>query len=151
MTGTITILAAIAQQVRLDVLTLLAKGPSEGQTSGDLATQLGVQPSSMSTHLGVLAAAGLVSARKVGRRVIYFIERDMIGETLGALAARFADGAAPSPTYYSSTRITAAAGPTATATANDRFPPEFPRPPAAARPWGPSLGILQPPIVRNLR
>ena len=89
MSSIVTVLNALGQQTRLDVLTLLARGPVDGQTSGDLALQTQVPANSMSTHLGVLAAAGLVSQRRWGRRVIYRIVRENLDSALDSLTARF--------------------------------------------------------------
>jgi DNA-binding transcriptional ArsR family regulator len=43
----------------------------EPATTSALAARLGVSPASVSEHLGVLRRAGLVAARRDGRRVLY--------------------------------------------------------------------------------
>lgn len=91
MRDMIAVVLALGQETRLEALTLLSCGPADGQTSGDLALQAGVTASSMSTHLAILAAAGLVSSVKSGRNVTYRIERGPIGSALSNLAARTLD------------------------------------------------------------
>ncbi|MCW3063187.1 MAG: transcriptional regulator, partial [Solirubrobacterales bacterium] len=46
----------------------------------DLAARLGASPAGVSEHLGVLRRAGLVTARRAGRRVVY--ARSPAGEAL---------------------------------------------------------------------
>jgi DNA-binding transcriptional ArsR family regulator len=60
-------LAAALGQRRAAVLATL----DVPQSTRDLATRLGVVPSSVSTHLGVLRDAGLVTAQRAGRLVLY--------------------------------------------------------------------------------
>lgn len=91
MKSIIAILSALGQQTRLEVLTLLGRGPVEGLTSGDLAMLARVPANSMSTHLAILAAAGLVSATRNGRKVTYCIERQAVEGALDNLSARLDD------------------------------------------------------------
>jgi ArsR family transcriptional regulator len=64
-------LAALAQSTRLDVFRLLAKHEPEGLAAGDIAKALAVPQNTMSSHLGILSRAGLVTARRYSRSIIY--------------------------------------------------------------------------------
>ena len=55
-------------------------------STSDLAGRFGMSPPAVSRHLSVLQRAGLVSAERQGRRVLYRLNRDAL---LNALA-RFA-------------------------------------------------------------
>lgn len=66
--------AALAQTSRLEVFRRLVRRGSEGMAAGDIARALGVPHNTMSSHLAVLAAAGLVTPRREGRSVIYAID-----------------------------------------------------------------------------
>ncbi len=64
-------LAALAQSTRLDVFRLLVKHEPEGLAAGDVARALAVPQNTMSSHLAVLSRAGLVSAQRFSRSIVY--------------------------------------------------------------------------------
>src|SRR5450432_3403024 len=64
-------LAALAQPTRLDVFRLLVKREPEGLAAGDIAKALAVPQNTMSSHLSILSRAGLVSAQRHGRSIVY--------------------------------------------------------------------------------
>ncbi|MGH6711444.1 MAG: ArsR/SmtB family transcription factor [Bradyrhizobium sp.] len=64
-------LAALAQPTRLDVFRLLVKHEPEGLAAGDIAKVLAVPQNTMSSHLAILSRAGLVTARRFSRSIIY--------------------------------------------------------------------------------
>jgi ArsR family transcriptional regulator, arsenate/arsenite/antimonite-responsive transcriptional repressor len=64
-------LAALAQSTRLDVFRLLAKHEPEGLAAGDIAKTLAVPQNTMSSHLGILSRAGLVTAQRFSRSIVY--------------------------------------------------------------------------------
>ena len=64
-------LAALAQPTRLDVFKLLVKGEPDGLAAGDIARALAVPQNTMSSHLSILSRAGLVSAQRFGRSIVY--------------------------------------------------------------------------------
>jgi len=70
-TETITALAALAQPTRLDAFRRLVVAEPEGIAAGDLARQLGVPQNTLSTHLAILARAGLVSGERQSRSIVY--------------------------------------------------------------------------------
>ena len=67
----VTALAALAQETRLAAYRVLVAAGEAGLPAGEIATQLGVPPATLSFHLKELAHAGLVSSRSEGRFVIY--------------------------------------------------------------------------------
>jgi len=67
----ILVLAALAQATRLDVFRLLVKHEPEGIAAGDIARALAVPQNTMSSHLAILSRAGLVSARRFSRSIVY--------------------------------------------------------------------------------
>lgn len=68
---TILALAALAQSTRLDVFRLLVKHEPDGLAAGDIASALAVPQNTMSSHLAILARAGLVTSRRSGRSIAY--------------------------------------------------------------------------------
>lgn len=64
-------LAALAQSTRLDVFRLLVKSEPEGLAAGDIAKTLEVPQNTMSSHLAILARAGLVVSQRQSRSIIY--------------------------------------------------------------------------------
>ena len=68
---TIDALAALAQATRLDAFKLLVRHEPDGLPAGDIATELGVPHNTMSTHLAILARAGLIESERQGRTVLY--------------------------------------------------------------------------------
>jgi DNA-binding transcriptional ArsR family regulator len=67
----IAALAALAQPTRLDVFKLLVKHEPDGLAAGDIARMLAVPQNTMSSHLSILSRAGLVSAQRFGRSIVY--------------------------------------------------------------------------------
>jgi ArsR family transcriptional regulator, arsenate/arsenite/antimonite-responsive transcriptional repressor len=64
-------LAALAQPTRLDVFRLLVQHEPEGLAAGDIAKTLAVPQNTMSSHLSILSRAGLVSAQRFSRSIVY--------------------------------------------------------------------------------
>ncbi len=64
-------LAALAQSTRLDVFRLLVKQEPKGLAAGDIARALAVPQNTMSSHLSILSRAGLVSAQRFSRSIVY--------------------------------------------------------------------------------
>lgn len=85
MADIVSVLAALAQETRLTVLTLLARGPADGQTSGRVATQARVAANSMSTLLRILEQAGLVRGMRAGREIIYRLDTASVQVALSSL------------------------------------------------------------------
>jgi DNA-binding transcriptional ArsR family regulator len=75
-------LAALAHPTRLSTFRLLARHEPEGVSTGRLVEAIGLTQSTFSTHLAVLAKAGLVHAEKRGRN---FIQRANIEAIRGLM------------------------------------------------------------------
>lgn len=86
--------AALAQATRLNTFRLLVRHAPEGLAAGDIARRMGVPQNTMSSHLAHLARAGLISARRDGRRVLYAADIDGIRELIGYLTADCCGGRA---------------------------------------------------------
>ncbi len=73
-------LAALAHPTRLAAFRLLVRNEPDGLSTGELVERSGLTQSTFSTHLAVLAKAGLVRSDKQGRNQIQRAE-------IGALSA----------------------------------------------------------------
>jgi DNA-binding transcriptional ArsR family regulator len=78
-------LGALAHAGRLEVFRLLVRAGPEGLAAGEIARATGSLPNTLSTNLNILAAAGLVSARREGRSIIYTAGYDAMRELLAFL------------------------------------------------------------------
>jgi DNA-binding transcriptional ArsR family regulator len=78
----ITALSALAHPGRLEVFKLLVRAGPDGMAAGEIARATGSLPNTLSTNLNILAAAGLASARREGRSVIYTAGYDRMRELL---------------------------------------------------------------------
>lgn len=67
-------LAALAQPTRLEVFRLLVRHEPKGLPAGEIARRLAVPQNTMSSHLAVLSRAGLVSAERFSRSIVYRAE-----------------------------------------------------------------------------
>lgn len=78
-------LSALAHPGRLEVFRLLVQAGAEGMAAGDIARATGSLSNTLSTNLGILAAAGLVVARRDGRSIIYAAGYDQMRGLLAFL------------------------------------------------------------------
>jgi len=74
--ATINALAALAQPTRLAAFRLVVEHEPHGLPAGEIARRLEVPQNTMSTHLAHLTRAGLLTADKQGRTIIYRAEID---------------------------------------------------------------------------
>lgn len=103
-------LSALGQETRLAVFRLLVRAGPDGLPAGRIARDLAVPPSTLSAHLAQLERAGLLSARRAERQIIYAVDfagtRRLFAflledccqgrpELCGSLVAQPASGAAP--------------------------------------------------------
>lgn len=79
-------LSALAQSTRLDAFRLLVTHVPVGLPSGEAAVALGVPQNTLSTHLSILAHAGLVTAERQGRSMIYHASLDALSALMLFLA-----------------------------------------------------------------
>jgi DNA-binding transcriptional ArsR family regulator len=71
--------AALAQSTRLDVFRLLVKHEPEGLAAGEIAKALAVPQNTMSSHLAILARAGLVMSERKSRSIVYRADLARLG------------------------------------------------------------------------
>lgn len=71
-------LGSLSQTSRMQAFRLLVRHAPAGLAAGDVARLLGVPQNTMSSHLGNLQRAGLVTATRQGRTVIYRAEIDRL-------------------------------------------------------------------------
>jgi len=78
-------LSALSQPTRLETFRLLVRSGPDGMPAGEIARNLEVPHNTMSSHLSILANAGLVASRREGRSVIYGVDFDGTRHLLGYL------------------------------------------------------------------
>jgi ArsR family transcriptional regulator len=64
-------LAALGQPTRLEIFRLLVRKEPEGLAAGAVAETVGCPHNTFSTHIAILARAGLVRGSRQGRTIIY--------------------------------------------------------------------------------
>lgn len=87
-------LAALSHPTRLDAFRLLVRHEPDGLATGDLVEASGLTQSTFSTHLAVLAKAGLVTAEKKGRHQIQRANIDTLRKLMMFLAKDCCEGRA---------------------------------------------------------
>lgn len=90
----IQMMSALAQPTRLAVFSALAKHQPGGLAVGQLAKLVETPPNTMSTHLAILARAGLVVPERSGRVVTYSVAPGVIKHLALFLLKRGSDGTA---------------------------------------------------------
>lgn len=70
-TDAVAALLALGQDVRLDVFRLLVQAGRRGLPAGKVAEALELAPNTLSFHLDRLRQAGLVTACREGRSILY--------------------------------------------------------------------------------
>lgn len=63
--------AALAQETRLQAFRMMVEAGASGLPAGIISEELGLPHNSLSFHLAHLTEAGLIEARKDGRKIIY--------------------------------------------------------------------------------
>ena len=79
----LSVLAALAHPARLATFRLLVTHEPDGLSTGQLVEQSGLTQSTFSTHLAVLAKAGLVTSEKRGRQQIQRVNIDALRALIG--------------------------------------------------------------------
>ncbi len=80
-------LSALAQQHRLAVFRMLVRAGPAGMPAGEIARQVGIPSNTMSTHLAILARAGIVESHRESRSVIYRVDTNGVQRLLEFLVA----------------------------------------------------------------
>ena len=69
-------LAALGQPTRLQIFRLLMRAEPAGRQAGAIAEALGCPHNTLSSHIAILARAGLVRGTRDGRSIIYRADLD---------------------------------------------------------------------------
>lgn len=85
-------LGALAQETRLQAFRTLVQAGPAGCPAGTLADALGVPPTTLSFHLSQLANAGLVTARRDGRSILYAADFDRMNALIGFMTENCCGG-----------------------------------------------------------
>lgn len=91
-TATIAALAALAQETRLDVYRLLVQAGPAGLPAGRIGAQLDLALPTLSFHLAQLKHAGLVTARRASRSIIYAANYAAMNDMLAYLTENCCQG-----------------------------------------------------------
>jgi DNA-binding transcriptional ArsR family regulator len=75
MTDATTIFKAISDPSRRQILQMLRPGEL---AAGEIAGAFDMAAPSVSKHLSILKAAGLIKERRVGNRILYSLEADQL-------------------------------------------------------------------------
>jgi ArsR family transcriptional regulator, arsenate/arsenite/antimonite-responsive transcriptional repressor len=85
-------LAALAQETRLDVFRLLVQRGFDGMPAGAIGARLGQPSPTLSFHLNQLRFAGLVTARRASRSIIYAANFKAMNDLLAYLTENCCGG-----------------------------------------------------------
>lgn len=72
-----SILSALAEQNRLNIVEILRKGP---HTVGELVQETGLRQPQISKHLRVLSEAGIVQVKPIANRRVYELRKEAFAE-----------------------------------------------------------------------
>jgi ArsR family transcriptional regulator, arsenate/arsenite/antimonite-responsive transcriptional repressor len=92
-TDAVAALAALAQDNRLDVFRLLVQAGPQGMPAGAVAEALELAPNTLTFHFDRLRMAGLVTARRDGRSVIYAAQYEKMNALIAFLTENCCRGA----------------------------------------------------------
>ncbi len=81
----IAALGALAHETRLAVFRLLVQRGPDGLSAGTIAHALDLTPSSLTFHLQQLMHAGLITQRRMSRRLIYATDFSVMNALMGYL------------------------------------------------------------------
>jgi len=71
-------LQSLAHETRLEVFRLLVRAGHNGLTAGDISAALSVPPPTLTFHLKILSAAGVVERKRDGRQQWYSVRFDQL-------------------------------------------------------------------------
>jgi ArsR family transcriptional regulator, arsenate/arsenite/antimonite-responsive transcriptional repressor len=77
--------AALSQETRLAIVRLLVRAGPDGMAAGAVAEAVDASPSNVSFHLKDLEHAGLVTARRESRSIIYAANYDTLRDLIAFL------------------------------------------------------------------
>lgn len=79
-TDAIDVLTALGQATRLEAFRLILRHEPDGLAAGEIARRLDIPQNTMSTHLAILARAGLITSERASRSIFYRAEIDRVRE-----------------------------------------------------------------------
>jgi ArsR family transcriptional regulator, arsenate/arsenite/antimonite-responsive transcriptional repressor len=85
-------LAALGQPSRLEIFRLLMRAEPRGLPAGSIAEEIGCPHNTLSSHLAILARAGLVRGTRDGRSIVYRSNVEGIRLLVGFLVNDCCDG-----------------------------------------------------------
>ena len=91
-TQALSALSALGQATRLEIFQRLMRHEPDGLSAGTISRALGCPPNTLSSHLAILARAGLVLSRRAGRSIIYRADVGGLRALLTFLANDCCDG-----------------------------------------------------------
>jgi ArsR family transcriptional regulator, arsenate/arsenite/antimonite-responsive transcriptional repressor len=85
-------LAALGQPTRLEIFRMLIRREPEGLPAGAIAEAIGCAHNTLSSHLSILARAGLIRANREGRSIVYRADVQGMRALVGFLVTDCCDG-----------------------------------------------------------
>ncbi|HWA81232.1 MAG TPA: metalloregulator ArsR/SmtB family transcription factor [Acetobacteraceae bacterium] len=92
MDQAIAAFSALAQPTRLEVFRLLMESEPDGIPAGEIARRIGVPHNTMSSHLAILARAGMIESERQSRSIVYRAQLDTVRELAGFLVKHCCGG-----------------------------------------------------------
>ncbi|MEM7167984.1 MAG: metalloregulator ArsR/SmtB family transcription factor [Planctomycetota bacterium] len=80
MQNSARVFQALVDPTRREILQMLKHGTL---AAGEIAASFDMAAPSVSRHLSILSAAGLISSQRDGNRILYSLEHQPLVETLG--------------------------------------------------------------------
>ena len=85
-------LAALGQPTRLDIFRLLMRQGPEGLPAGAIAEAISCPHNTLSSHLSILARAGLIRGTREGRTILYRADVESMRALLAFLVTDCCNG-----------------------------------------------------------
>jgi ArsR family transcriptional regulator, arsenate/arsenite/antimonite-responsive transcriptional repressor len=85
-------LAALGQPTRLGIFRLLMRQGPGGLLAGVIAETIGCPHNTLSSHLSILARAGLIRGTREGRTIVYRADADVMRALLAFLVTDCCEG-----------------------------------------------------------
>jgi len=85
-------LAALGQPSRLEIFRLLVRKEPKGLSAGTIAQAIGCPHNTFSTHIAILARAGLVQGTRAGRTITYHADLAGMRALIAFLVTDCCDG-----------------------------------------------------------
>ncbi|MGA0533806.1 ArsR/SmtB family transcription factor [Hansschlegelia sp. KR7-227] len=85
-------LSALGQSTRLRIFRFLMTKAPDALPAGAVADAVGALQNTLSTHLGILSRAGLVTGVRDGRQILYRANFDAMRDLVGYLLTDCCDG-----------------------------------------------------------